>query len=76
MASLAKSNGKQKKIQHNPPKDPLGHQIRFKTIEKSAGLPCVDFKNRPTRRGSEDQSEQSPRFASNCIHTKSGAENL
>ena len=29
----------------NPPKDPLGHQIRFKTIEKDVGLLCVDFKN-------------------------------
>ena len=35
-----------KKSQQNPPKDPLWHQIRFKTIEKGAGLPCLSFKNR------------------------------
>ena len=34
------------------------------------GLPCVDFKNRTTSRGSKDRSEQSPRFASNGIHMK------
>ena len=75
MASRAKSNGK-KKSQQNPPNDPLRHQIRFKTIEKGMGLPCVGFKNRSTGRGSEDQSEPSPRFASNGIHMKDGADNL
>ena len=44
VASHAKSNGRQKKSQQNPPKDPLGHQIRFKTIEKGMGLSCVGFK--------------------------------
>ena len=45
VVSHAKSNEKQKKSQQNPPKDPLVHQIRFKTKEEGVGLPCVDFKN-------------------------------
>ena len=76
MASHAKSSEKQKKTQQNLPKDPLGHQIRFKTIEKGVGLPCVDFKNRSTGQGSEDRSEPSFMFASNGIHTKSIVDNL
>ena len=71
MASRAKNNGK-KNSQQNPPNDLLRNQIRFKTIERGMGLPCVSFKNRSTGRGSEDQSEPSPRFASNGIHMKDG----
>ena len=43
---------------------------------EGAGLPCVGFKNRSIGRGNEDRSEPSPRFASNGIHMKSGANNL
>ena len=74
VASHAKSN--EKKISTKPSQGSLGHQTRFKTIEKGVGLPCVDFKNRSTGLGSEDQSELIPRFAFNGIHTKSGADNL
>ena len=45
VASHAKSSRKKKSQQNPPPKDPLGHQIRFKTIENGIGLPCVNFKN-------------------------------
>ena len=41
VASHAK---KKRKTQQNPPKDPLGHQIRFMNKEEGAGLPCVGFK--------------------------------
>ena len=58
VASHAKSNGKQKKSQQNPPKDPLGHQIRFKTIEKGAGLPCVGLKNRSIDRGTKTEANK------------------
>ena len=44
--------------------------------KRGAGLPCVDFKNRSTGKVSLDRSEPSPRFASNGIHMKSGADNL
>ena len=70
------SKKKKKKTQQNPPNDPLGHQIQFKTKEEGAGLPYVSFKNLSIGRGSEDRSEPSPRFTSNNIHMKSGAENL
>ena len=75
MASHSKTSGK-KKTQQSRPKDPLGHKIRFKTIEKGVGLLCVGFKNQSTGRGSEDRSEPSLRFAPNGIHMKSGADNL
>ena len=42
---MPKAAKNKKKSQQNPPKDPLGHHIWFKTIEKGAGLPCVSFKN-------------------------------
>ena len=43
MASHAKVEVK-KNLNKNPLKDPLGHQIRFKTKEEGARLPCVCFK--------------------------------
>ena len=57
-----------KKNQQKPSKDPLGHQIWFKTKEEGAGLPCVSFKNQSTSWGSEDRREPSFRFAFNGIH--------
>ena len=70
---MPKATEKQKKISTKPS---LGHQIQFYTKDRGARLPCVSFKNRSTSRGSEDQSEPSPMFASNGIHMKSRAENL
>ena len=73
---MPKAVENKKKSQPKPPKDPLGHQIWFKTKDEGEGLPCVGFKNRSTSQGSEDQSELSPRFASNDIHTTMRLENL
>ena len=67
---------KNKKSQENPPNDLLGHQIQFYTKKRGAGFPCVGFKNRSTGQGNEDRSKSSPRFTSNGIHKKSGADNL
>ena len=44
--------------------------------EKGARLPYVSLKNRSNGWGSEDRREPGPRFASNNIHTKSGADNF
>ena len=43
-----------KNLNKNPPKDPLGHKIWFKTINKGTGLPIVSFKNRSTSQGNEN----------------------
>ena len=59
MASHAKVEVK-KNLNKNPLKDPLGHQIRFKTKEEGTRLPCVCFKNRSTGQVSEDQSNPRP----------------
>ena len=71
---MPKAVENKKIINKNLSKDPLGHQIWFYTKERGAGLPCFGFKNRSTGRGSEDQSEPSPKFSSNDIHTKSGVD--
>ena len=73
---MAKLRKTKQNFKRNPPKDPLGHQIWFKTKEEGVGLPCVSFKNQSNGRGREDRSEPSPRFASNGIHMKKGDNNL
>ena len=73
---VAKTAETTKKNLQNPSKDPLKHQIQFKTKEEGAISPCVSFKNRSNGWGNKDRSELSTRSASNNIHTKSGVDNL
>ena len=67
---------KTKKISTEPSQGPLGASNLVLYQGEGAGLACVGFKNRSIGRGNEDRSEPSPRFASNGIHMKSGADNL
>ena len=77
MATLPNSNGKQKKNPNKKSsKDRLYHQIQFYNKEKGVGLPCVSSKTELVVRAALDQSEPSPRFTSNNIHTKSESDNL
>ena len=67
---------KKKKNSKTSSKDPLRHQIQFKSKRRVRDYLMLVSKNRSNGRGSKDRSEPSHRFASNSIHTKSGADNL
>ena len=67
---------KKKKILQNPFQGPFEASNPVQAKEEGARLPCVGFKNLSNGWGSKDQSETSPRFTSNSIHTKSGVDNL
>ena len=73
---MPKAAENKKKISTKPSQGPLGASNPILYQREGEGLPCFGFKNQSTGCGSKDQSEPSPRFSSNGIHTKSGADNL
>ena len=55
---MPKATKNKKKSQQNPPKDPLGHQIWYKTKENGAGLPCAGLKTQSTSRVANTKANQ------------------
>ena len=77
MATLANSSGKtKKKFQRKSIQGPL---VALKPVlqqREGCRITCVGSKTELVVGAALEKSEPSPRFASNGIHTNSGADNL